>query len=262
MPNNLQNLKEQMRSLGSAKKAANSARFFKTGPGQYGQGDIFLGLTLPQQRSLAKQFPHLTLKEIQDLLDSPEHEFRLTALLILVARYHAADEPDQKKLHHFYLKNTHRINNWDLVDVSAEHLVGHHLSGRDKALLTKLAGSPLLWERRIAMVSCLHDIKQAKPLDALAIAQILLNDKHDLIHKAVGWMLREVGKRASRPALIDFLDKHHKTMPRTALRYALEHFKQADRKHYMTRTGGTAGTAGTASAGILPAPIRKTPSKG
>ncbi len=234
-PNKLDQLKSQMRALGSPEKASQAARFFKTGPGQYGEGDLFLGLTLPQQRKLAKEFPDLTLEEIKNLLDCPEHEFRLTALLILVARYHAADEADQKKLHHFYLKNTHRINNWDLVDVSAEHLVGHHLSGRDKSLLTKLARSPILWERRIAMVSTLHDIKQAKPLDALAIAQILLNDKHDLIHKAVGWMLREVGKRASRADLQSFLDKHHKTMPRTALRYALEHFDEKDRKRYMAR---------------------------
>ncbi len=223
-----------MRALGTPAKAAGAARFFKSGPGQYGEGDIFLGLTVPQQRKIAAQYPGLSLDDIQSLLDSPEHEFRSTALMILVAQYHRLDPRGQEELHRFYMRNTHRINNWDLVDSSAESLVGHYLSlNPDPKLLDKLARSPLIWERRIAMVATFHDIKKGSSQNALRIAQALLADKHDLIHKAVGWMLREVGKRVSRADLQAFLDKHHKTMPRTALRYALEHFDPETRKRYM-----------------------------
>jgi 3-methyladenine DNA glycosylase AlkD len=232
----LQELKRQMRALGSPAKAAAAARFFKTGPGQYAQGDVFLGLTLPRQRAFAKEFAHLSQADLQALLDAPEHEFRLTALIILVAQYQRADPKTQKTLHHFYIQNTSRINNWDLVDSSAPDLVGHHVhTTGTPALLDKLALSPLLWERRIAMVATLYEIKLGESQNALRIAQTLLSDKHDLMHKAVGWMLREVGKRASLSDLVAFLDQHHKTMPRTALRYALEHFDPKDRQHYMKR---------------------------
>jgi len=222
-----------LRVHASPTKARTLKKFFKTGKGQYGEGDIFLGITIPQQRIIARQFSTLPLKDISVLLHSPVHEERMTAVLILVGQFKAGDGRQRKQIYEFYLRHAARVNNWDLVDASAHHIVGAYLHGRNKAVLKRLARSKILWERRIAMVATWHDIQKGRHETALMIAALLLEDEHDLMHKAVGWMLREVGKRASLPALEGFLRRHHKTMPRTALRYAIERFPEPKRRAYL-----------------------------
>lgn len=197
--NKLPMLRTQLRSLGSTQKATAATRFFKTGPGQYGEGDKFLGVTMPQQRQLAKQYKDLSLTELDKLLASAIHEERSIALIILVTQFKQADESSRETIYNFYLSHTERINNWDLVDGSAEFIMGPWLHSRDKSVLTQLAMSGELWERRIAMLTTFHNIKQGNPIEALKIAELLLHDPHDLIQKAVGWMLREIGKRCSQP---------------------------------------------------------------
>ncbi|MCC6251551.1 MAG: DNA alkylation repair protein [Bacteroidia bacterium] len=233
----LQDLQKQLLSLSNPEKSEKLSSFFKTGKGQYGEGDIFIGVTMPQVRNLVKSFKTLSLESIELLLQSKEHEFRMAALLILIERYRKGTKETQKECYDLYLRNTEQINNWDLVDASAEHIVGHWLE--DKAykteVLSKLAQSTLLWERRIAMLSTFHSIKQGKEEDALHIAFMLMKDKHDLIHKAVGWMLREVGKRCSMEAEEKFLEKNYSQMPRTMLRYAIEHFPEEKRKAYLKK---------------------------
>jgi len=217
-------------------KAAFYPRFFKTGPGQYGEGDKFLGVTVPNVRKAIKSFHELPLDEVGKLLTSTWHEDRLAALLILVWQYPRADTAEQRAIYEFYITHTSYINNWDLVDASAEFIVGPYLADKpDKMhVLTKLACSDSLWERRIAMLATFHYIKQGKPDEALAIIDILLHDKHDLIRKATGWMLREIGKRIDRNVLLAYLDVHANDMPRTTLRYAIEHLPPAQKTHYMT----------------------------
>ncbi|MBI2285323.1 DNA alkylation repair protein [Candidatus Saccharibacteria bacterium] len=224
-----------LRQVATPKKAKASAWFFKSGPGQYAEGDKFLGVTVPEQRTIAKKFQSLLLKDVEKLVMSPWHEERLTGLIILVGQYKRADESGQKEIYDFYLSHTKYINNWDLVDLSAEHIVGPWLDGRSEkmAVLRKLAGSDWLWDRRIAMLATFDYIKRNKADEALQIAEQLLPDKHDLIQKAVGWMLREIGKKVNRQILINFLDKHAATMPRTSLRYAIEHFDPELKMHYM-----------------------------
>lgn len=222
-----------LRRSASREKAAILSRFFKTGFGEYGAGDKFLGVVVPSQRRVARDFRDLPLTEIARLLKSPWHEERLTALLILVDQHSRADDDLQKKLHRFYLAHGKYINNWDLVDLSAYFLVGPHVNPERPDLLERLARSSNLWERRIAMVATFHFIKQGIPGPALFVAERLLNDRHDLIHKAVGWMLREVGKRCSVKAERGFLDRHAAVMPRTMLRYAIERFPAPLRAHYM-----------------------------
>ncbi len=206
--------------------------FFKTGPGQYGEGDRFLGLTVPQTRRLAVEYQELPLEELEALLESAWHEARLLALLILVRRYKRATAADRQAIVRLYLRRTDRINNWDLVDTSAPDILGAHLLTRSRAVLRRLARSSSLWERRIAIVSTYRFIREGQFRDTLELAERLLGDRHDLIHKAVGWMLREVGKR-DEAVLRRFLDRHAPAMPRTALRYAIERLPPSDRQRYM-----------------------------
>lgn len=231
----LEYLKAQLRKYASPGKAKSSSRFFKTGPHQYGEGDRFIGVTVPEQRQIALQFKDLPLKEVEQLLRSPIHEERLVALLILVGQFANGDETVKKEVYNFYLSNTDRVNNWDLVDSSAEYIVGNYLIAKTRETLYKLSSSSNLWEKRIAIISTFSFIKQGQADDTLGIAEILLTDKEDLIQKAVGWMLREVGKRVSEKALEEFLAKHYQKMPRTTLRYAIERLPPEKRKHYLSR---------------------------
>ena len=227
---------EALQLLSNSEKAKNSTRFFKTGKGQYGEGDVFMGVTMPEQRQLIKGFYHLPLPEIIHLLQQPEHECRMCALLLMVVQYKKANAELQQSIYQAYLQNTRRINNWDLVDASAEHIVGAWLNGRKekRTVLEQLARSDNLWERRIAMLSTFYDIKKGQSADALHLAKLLLHDSQDLMHKAVGWMLREIGKRCSISEEEAFLRKHYLQMPGTMLRYAIEHFPETKRQAYLT----------------------------
>jgi 3-methyladenine DNA glycosylase AlkD len=225
-------VERELRRLGSREKARASAWFFKTGPGQYGEGDVFIGVTVPEQRKVAKKYRELPLAELEKLLEHKAHECRLTALLILTDQYARAGEPARAKIVKFYLAHTKRVNNWDLVDTSAPRILGDYLVDKDRRVLYTLAKSKNLWERRIAIVATLSFIMRGESADTLALSELLLADTHDLIHKAVGWMLREVGKRApsGRALLIAFINQHKAQMPRTTLRYAIEHFSPEARK--------------------------------
>ena len=230
----LSKLKEELHDLANEEKAACSAWFFKTGKGEYGESDKFLGISVPDQRKLAKRYKEFSLEDIQSLLGSEYHEFRLTALFILILKFEKADEDKKKEIYDFYLKNSFRINNWDLVDSSAHKNVGAYLIDKDKKILFTLAKSKNLWERRISVISTFHFIKYLQYENSLNIAQILLNDKHDLIHKAVGWMLREIGKR-NQNVEEEFLEKYYKIMPRTMLRSAIERFSKEKKEYFMKR---------------------------
>lgn len=223
---------ERLQAMGSPERARISQGFFKTGPGEYGEGDVFAGLTVPDLRELAKDVQPLPLSEVVRLLHSPIHEARFLALLILVQAYQKGDDTLREKIYTLYLNNTRHINNWDLVDASAEHVVGAHLNGRDRSPLDALSASKLLWERRISILATFHFIKRGESAETLRIAERLLRDPEDLMHKAVGWMLREVGKRdlAAEEA---FLKRHCRTMPRTMLRYAIERFPEDVRQRYL-----------------------------
>jgi len=226
----LAELKIEFKRNANPAKAAILSRFFKTGKGEYAQGDRFLGLTAPQTRLLACKFRGLPDKAAISLLRSPWHEERLCALLMLTDNFRRADENKKGGIYREYISNTRFINNWDLVDLTAPEIVGGWLKDKSKKPLFKLTGSALLWERRIAVLACFNFIKDGESGTPLAIARKLLNDKEDLIHKAVGWMLREVGKRCSKKILLDFLKTNYSRMPRTALRYAIEHFPDKKRK--------------------------------
>ena len=230
----LKDLKKELKKLSNPKRAEASKWFFKTGIGEYGEGDIFIGTTVPNQRGVAKKYGELELSDVQKLLNSKIHEERLTALFILVNQYEKADEKDRKKIYNFYLKNSKNINNWDLVDSSAHKIVGSYLLDKDRNILYKLVKSSNIWERRISVVATIMFINNKDFKDSIKIAKILLKDKHDLIHKAVGWMLREVGKKDNKQLEI-FLDKHSNTMPRTMLRYSIERLNDKKRKHYMKK---------------------------
>ena len=223
----------RMLTLADPARAEASRRFFKTGPGQYGEGDRFLGITVPVLRQLARDYENLPLRAVTTLLKSPLHEERLLALIIMVQQYARADAPARAAIYDCYLANRSRINNWDLVDSSAAQIVGAHLRNGRK-FLRELARSHSMWDRRIAMIATFHYIRAGEFDDALAIARMLLNDREDLIHKAVGWMLREIGQR-DRRALERFLDAHRPEMPRTALRYAIERFPEPVRRRYLRR---------------------------
>lgn len=231
----LENLLKEFKSLASAEKAKASGWFFKTGEGQYGYGDEFIGVTVPEQRKLAKKYQDLPLKDIQELLSSKIHEHRLTALFILVGQYQKAqDAVSRGKLADFYLQNLKGVNNWDLVDSSAPYILGDWLLKKDKTILYQLAKSQNMWSRRVAVLGAGGFISQGEFGDVLKISEILLTDKEDLIHKAVGWMLREVGKRDFQ-AEEGFLNKHYKSMPRTMLRYAIEKFTAEKKAYYMRK---------------------------
>jgi 3-methyladenine DNA glycosylase AlkD len=209
--------------------------FFKTQKGGYGEGDQFLGTTVPKIRLVCKEYKDLPLSEMQELLDSPIHDYRLGAVIMLSNQYQKADEAKRQKIFDLYLKNVHkgRVNNWDIVDSSAPYIMGQHLEHADRTVLFELAESESLWQRRVAMISTFYFLRVGDPTTTIAIAEKLLDDKEDLIRKAVGWMLREMGKRIDRGILLEFLDKHAATMPRTTLRYAIEHLPPEQRQHYM-----------------------------
>ena len=222
----------RLREFADAERAVFVRGFFKTGPGQYGEGDQFLGLNVPDLRKVAREFRALRLEDLRQLLKSKWHEERLLALVILVDQYSGAGEKSRAAIYKLYLASTDRINNWDLVDCSAPQIVGGHLEGRSRKPLYRLVKSKSVWERRIAILATYHFIRSGQFGDTFALAESLLGDKHDLIHKAAGWMLREVGKR-DRAALEKFLRKHATKMPRTMLRYAIERFSRATRRQYI-----------------------------
>jgi 3-methyladenine DNA glycosylase AlkD len=229
----LNEAKKEIRQHADPQKAQFLTRFFKTGPGQYADGDKFLGIIVPQTRKIANECKNLPLAAALKLLQSNFHEERLMALFILVDKYNLGSEKEKGKIFKEYLRLAPKyVNNWDLVDSSADKIVGKHLFKRPRSLLTRLAKSTNLWERRIALLATFHFIRQGQFADTLQIAEILLNDKHDLIHKAAGWMLREVGNR-SMPSELAFLDMHARRMPRTMLRYAIERFPKRLKKKYM-----------------------------
>ena len=216
-------------------KAKILARFFKTGKGEYGEGDRFLGVAVPQIRKIVKSHFNTPKEDIKKLLNSPFHEERLAALLVLVEQYRRGNESQKKDVFDFYMSSTSCINSWDLVDLTAPHIAGDHLFEKDRSILTGLALSNSLWDRRIAILSTHYFIRQGESRETLRIAKLLLRDSHDLIHKAVGWMLREVGKHCSIESECTFLDKYAATMPRTMLRYAIERFPKQLKSSYMKK---------------------------
>jgi 3-methyladenine DNA glycosylase AlkD len=233
MTNNSDALAARLRSLASPVTAALQQRYFKTAPGEYGAGDVFLGIKVPPLRALAKEWRDAELTTIAALLQSRYHEERLLALLLLIQFYEQAPDRGRTAAYRLYLDNTRYINNWDLVDVSAPRIVGRHLQARSRQVLHRMARSSSLWDRRIAMLATLHFIRTDDFDDTLRIAATLLHDEHDLMHKAVGWMLREVGKR-DIAIEEEFLRRHYRDMPRTMLRYAIERFPEAKRKKYLS----------------------------
>ena len=228
----LTDIRQAFRRLSDANRAQHSQRFFRTGPGEYGEGDVFLGITVPQIRKMAKRCAKLANAEIVELLRSSYHEERLLALLVFVAKFKQEDEKQRKTIYNLYLKHKKHINGWDLVDLSAPNIVGTYLLNRDTSVLYKLARSKRLWDRRIAIMATLTFIKQHQFDDTLKIAEILLQDEEDLIHKAVGWMMREIGNR-DLLAEEAFLRVHYQRMPRTMLRYAIEKFVENRRQQYL-----------------------------
>lgn len=238
----LYKLQQEIHSLVNSQKAKDLQRFFKTGKGEYGEGDVFLGITVPQIRTLVKKYRELSSLGIDKLLRSSFHEERLTALLILVEQFKKGDEKVKSSIFEFYLSNTRYINNWDLVDLTAPNIIGQYLQNchvtvlcnavTTSKLLSKLTKSKNMWERRIAVLSTFIFIRNNKFDEALKIAEILLKDEEDLIHKAVGWMLREIGKR-NKDAEKSFLNKYAGQMPRTMLRYAIEKFPEIERQKYL-----------------------------
>ncbi|MBT8171928.1 DNA alkylation repair protein [Candidatus Bathyarchaeota archaeon] len=230
----LDQIKKELENLGDSERAKKLSGFFKTGKGQYGEGDVFLGIPVPLQRKVAKKYIRLSLEDLQRLLRSKIHEYRLTALLILVLQYSKTDFKGKERIFSFYLENSNFVNNWDLVDLTAPKIIGDYLLDKDKKILYTLVKSSCLWERRIAILATFTFIRNDDFNDALQISKILLFDKHDLIHKAVGWMLREIGKRNKR-VLEEFLEKYCIQMPRTMLRYSIEKFDKEKRKYYLGR---------------------------
>uniref|UniRef100_A0A914XAV1 DNA alkylation repair protein n=1 Tax=Plectus sambesii TaxID=2011161 RepID=A0A914XAV1_9BILA len=226
-------IEEQMRKLGKKSRAANSQKFFKTGKGGYGEGDVFLGITMPEIRTVAREHLHIELKSVEQLLKSPLHEIRMLAAVILTdCAKKAKTDKEKKLLYDCYMTNRAHINNWDLVDVSAPEVVGGYLVDKDRSILHELARSESLWDRRIAVLATFRFIKTADFDDSIKLAEALLEDKHDLIHKAIGWMLREIGKKHMATAEL-FVSTHCDTMPRTMLRYAIERYPEAKRKRYL-----------------------------
>jgi 3-methyladenine DNA glycosylase AlkD len=225
-------LMRELKAAATPERAAGAARYFKTGPGEYGEGDVFIGVTVPMLRRIALRYKTLSLDELERLLESKEHEYRAVALEILVAQHRRGDEALRREILDLYLRNTQHINNWDLVDLSCRDIVGDHLRTGARKLLVKLAKSDSIWERRIAMISTMTLVRTGQMDDAFRVADMLLDDQHDLIHKAIGWVLREAGGK-DRSALVSFLNQHYRRLPRTALRYAIEHFSAEERKRML-----------------------------
>jgi 3-methyladenine DNA glycosylase AlkD len=234
-PITLTSLKREARDLADPAVAARSRTYFRTGPGEYGEGDAFLGLRVPTLRTLVKKYRTLEYTDALKLLKSEWHEERLLGALLLVSAYERGDARQKARIHRECLRNAKRINNWDLVDSSAPQIVGAHLTPANVGLLVKLAKSKNLWERRIAIIATQYFIRKKEFRPTLTIAELLLDDSEDLIHKAVGWMLREVGNR-DRDILDGFLSRHYPRMPRTMLRYAIERYPEKDRKAYLAGT--------------------------
>lgn len=228
-------IRTELESLANPAYAKVVARYFKTGPGDYAEGDEFIGLSMPQLRAIGKAYREAPFAAVKSLLGSKKHEIRLAALLILVYKFEVGGDPERKACFDFYLENLDRVNNWDLVDVSAAAIVGTWLLDKDRAILFELAGSDSLWRRRVAIISCLAIAHAGESEGPLRIAERLLGDAHDLIHKAVGWVLRDVGKHVSRSALDSFLSRHAQQMPVTMIRYAVEHYPAEDRKTWLGR---------------------------
>jgi len=226
------NIMKELQALSDPEKAEFLPRFFKTLPGGYAEGDIFIGVTVPKIRSVAKKYHALPFTQIRQLLRSPIHEHRLAALLILADRFGSSDEAAKERIAEFYLHNLNYVNNWDLVDLSADKVLGAYLFSRDRSILYSLCKTGHLWSQRVAIISTFFFIRRGQFEDTFRIAGHLLGHKHDLIHKAVGWMLREVGKR-DREAEELFLKKHYRSMPRTMLRYAIEKFSPEERQRYL-----------------------------
>ena len=229
---NISKLRACLNQLASPADAKFLQRFFKTGPGEYGAGDKFIGIRVPMTRRLAKEFAALPRREVVALLQSPVHEKRLLALIILVNAYQRGDDAEREEIYALYLAQLDRVNNWDLVDSSAPYIVGPHLLNRSRKILFRLARSKNLWHRRVAMLAMFYFIRQNDFADALRLAELLRDDEHDLMHKAVGWMLREIGKR-DVAVLRKFLQQHAALMPRTMLRYAIEKLSEHERQRYL-----------------------------
>ena len=229
-------IQHELKKTARADKAKILARFFKTGPGEYAEGDRFIGVMVQDKRKIVKAYADkVSLKDVEELLRSAINEERLAALLLMVALYKKSDEQMRENIFKLYIRNTKYINNWDLVDLTAPQIVGGFLNDKKKKLLDKLARSKNLWERRIAVLATFYFIYHGSSKETFRIAEILLRDPHDLIHKAVGWMLREVGKRCSEKELEGFLKKYYRDMPRTMLRYAIERLPEKKRIRYLTR---------------------------
>ncbi len=231
----INSLRKELQKKANKKKAKLLQGFFKTGKGEYGEGDLFLGITVPEVRKIAKRFKGLELAETSDLMGSKFHEERQACLFILVEKFSRGDEKEKKEIFDFYIQNRKGVNNWDLIDLTAPRIVGAWLDGKDKSLLYKFARSKNIWERRIAVLATFYYIQRGDCADALQIAEILKNDRHDLIQKAVGWMLREVGKRCGKSREEAFLKKYYQIMPRTMLRYAIERFPGKERQKYLAK---------------------------
>lgn len=227
-------IKQELKKKSSREKAKILQSFFKTAPGEYGYGDVFIGVSVPHIREISKKYRQIDLKSALKLLKSKIHEERLLALIILVLKFNESNADGKKKIYELYLKSAKYINNWDLVDLTAPNIVGQFLADKDKKILYNLANSGSLWERRIAIVATLNFIRNNNFSDTLRITKLLLTDKEDLIHKACGWMLREVAKR-QKPLVVNFLSANCKKMPRVMLRYAIERFPERERLRYLSK---------------------------
>lgn len=230
----------ELQAIATPERAKASAWFFKTGKGQYGEGDVFIGISTPNLRAICKKYNLLTLEELQVLLNDPIHEYRMAALMILVSQMKKAKGDSKKRIYEFYLKNTPQINNWDLVDASARDIVGYYLFDKDRRILYDMARTDHLWAQRIAIIASWYFINKKQYEDTFRIAEILLSHKHDLIHKAVGWMLREIWKREEADGIEtkqveQFLEKNSNLIPRTALRYSIERMPEERRMYFMKR---------------------------
>ena len=229
----MKEISTELAKCADPQKAKTLAGFFKTGKGEYGEGDVFIGVKVPESRKVAGKFRDVDLSVVKQLLESRIHEERLTGFLILVEKFRSGNASRRRAIYQFYMNNSRRANNWDLVDLTADKIAGEFMLDEDKSVLYRFARSDNVWERRISIISTYAFIKKGKFGDTLKIAEILLHDKHDLIHKAVGWMLREMGKRGGLAQEEEFLKKYHKKMPRTMLRYAIERFDEKKKKFYM-----------------------------